>query len=245
MSEARDSMERELEVVKLELDQDGSPVSIEPRGWFVCIVPGLVKQWWHPFVHQRHKHVFAMRPAGPGQWTLFEPWWHRLLAATITSEQARKFLIWGARGDVLHVREAVPGRGSQVRGWMTCATLASYLLGRNYWVWTPHGLYKLLLREPGVCRVDVSALLRLDEAQLADASLVIAACEECTPGAPQAAARGAEAVLHELRPRPRARLGATGRAAAGHSIWRRRQALNPSRRARNRCPTPRAWEHSC
>ena len=86
---------------------------------------------------------------------------------------------------MLHVREAVPGRGSQVRGWMTCATLASYLLGRRYWVWTPHGLYKLLLREPGVCRVDVSALLRLDEAQLARASLVIEACDECTPGAPR------------------------------------------------------------
>lgn len=116
------AMERDLDLIKLELDKDGSPVAIEPRGWFVCIVPGLVKQWWHPFVHERHKHVFAMRPAGPGQWTLFEPWWHRLLTATITSEQARKFLMWGAHGDVLHVREAVPGRGSQVRGWMTCAT---------------------------------------------------------------------------------------------------------------------------
>ena len=185
MSDARDPVERDVDVIKLELDQDGSPVTIEPRGWFVCIVPGLVKQWWHPFVHERHKHVFAMRPADPGQCTLFEPWWHCLLMANITSEQARKFLIWGARGDVLHVREAVPERGSQVRGWMTCATLASYLLGRKYWVWTPHGLYKLLLREPGVCRVDASALVRLDEAQLAAASLVIEACEECAPGAPK------------------------------------------------------------
>jgi hypothetical protein len=124
-----------------------------------------------------------MRPAGLGQWTLFEPWWHRLLTATISSEQARKFLVWGARGDVLHVREAIPGAGSQVRGWMTCGALAAYLLGRKYWVWTPHGLYKLLLREPGVCRVDVSALVRLDEAQLTNASLVIEACDECKPGA--------------------------------------------------------------
>lgn len=177
-----DSKERDLAVLKLELDQDGSPVTIEPRGWYVCIVPGLVKQWWHPFVHKRHKHVFALRPAAPGQWTLFEPWWHRLLTATITPEQARKFLIWGARGDVLHVREAVPGRGSQVRGWMTCATLTSYLLGRRYWVWTPHGLYKLLLREPGVCRVDVSALLTLDEEQLADAGRTVAECDECASG---------------------------------------------------------------
>lgn len=187
MSEAHleqhiDQMARDLETIKLEIDQDGSPVTIEPRGWFVCFVPGLLKQWWHPFVHERHKHVFALRPAGPGQWTLFEPWWHRLLTATITSEQARKFLIWGARGDVLHAREAVPGRGSQVRGWMTCATLASYLLGRKYWVWTPHGLYKLLLREPGVCRVDVSALVKLEVAKLDEAARVTVACDECRPG---------------------------------------------------------------
>lgn len=72
------------------------------------------------------------------------------------------------------------------RGWMSCAALASYLLGRTYWVWTPHGLYKLLLREPGVCRVAVSALVGLDEAQLADASSAIAACEQgCAPGAPE------------------------------------------------------------
>lgn len=190
MSEAReqhaDPRKHDLEEIKLELDKDGAPVTIEPRAWFVCFVPGFAKQWWHRFVHERHKHVFAMRPAGPGQWTLFEPWWHRLLTATITSEQMRKFLIWGVRGDVLHVCEAVPGRGSQMRGWITCATFASYLLGRKYWVWTPHGLYKLLLREPGVCRVAVSALLRLDEAQLADASLVIAACEEgCASGTPK------------------------------------------------------------
>ncbi len=84
MPEARDPLERDLEVIRLELDKDGSPVSIEPRGWFVCIVPGLVKQWWHPFVHERHKHVFAMRPAGPGQWTLFEPW-HRRRSKDATS----------------------------------------------------------------------------------------------------------------------------------------------------------------
>lgn len=190
LAEAReqcsDRRERDLAVVQLELDKDGAPVTIEPRAWFVCFVPGLQKQWWHRFVNERHKHVFAMRPAGPGLWTLFEPWWHRLLTATITSEQARKFLIWGARGDVLHVREAVPGRGSQVRGWMTCATLASYLLGRKYWVWTPHGLYKLLLREHGVCRVAVSALLRLNQGELAQASSVITACEAgCATGTRQ------------------------------------------------------------
>jgi hypothetical protein len=66
---------------------------------------------------------------------------------------------------------------------MTCAALAAFLLGRPYWVWTPHGLYKLLLREPNVCRVDVSVLLALDDAALAKGSRVIAACDECMPGA--------------------------------------------------------------
>lgn len=171
-----------MEDVELALDKDGEVVTIPPGGWYVCFVPGLRKQWWHRFVNNRHKHVFAMRPAGRGEWTLFEPWWTRLLTATITSEQARKFLLWGARGDVLHVYEAIPGRGSQLRGWMNCAALASYLLGRPYWVWTPHGLYKLLLREPNVCRVDVARLVELDRAKLAKASQVVMSCDECKPG---------------------------------------------------------------
>lgn len=170
------------DVFKLKVDNDGALVTLEPASWFVCFVPGLQKQWWHPFVHKVHKHVFALRPAGQGEWTLFEPWWHRLLTATVTSEQAKKFLLWGAAGDVLLVREAVPGSGSQVRGWMTCAALASYLLGRSYWVWTPHGLYQRLLREPNICPVDVSVLLTLDEAQIAAGSRKISACDECVTG---------------------------------------------------------------
>jgi hypothetical protein len=181
----RDHGRRDLETIALEVDQDGSPVTLEAGSWFVLFVPGLKKQWWHRFVNDRHNHVFAMRPAGPDEWTLFEPWWHRLLTATISSEQARKFLLWGARGDVLLVREAIPGRGSQVRGWMTCAALTSYLLGRPYWVWTPHGLYKLLLREPNVCRVDVAELLQRRADQLARGSRVIPACDHCLPGAPK------------------------------------------------------------
>ena len=86
---------------------------------------------------------------------------------------------------MLHVREAVPGRGSQIRGWMICAAFASYLLGRPYRVWTPHGLYNLLLREPNVCRVDVSRLVSLDAVELAKASEAIMACDECKPGAPK------------------------------------------------------------
>ena len=63
----------------------------------------------------------------------------------------------------------------------------------------PHGLPKLLLREPGVCRVDVLALVELAKERLANASLVIEACEECQAGRAEGPARGAEALLHELR----------------------------------------------
>lgn len=122
---------------------------------------------------------------------LFEPWWRRLLTDTITSMQAKKFLLWGARGDVLLVRESIPGRASQIRGWMNWAGLASYLLGRPYWVWSPHGLYKLLMREPGVCRVDVSALLEFGVEKIAAGSQDVpphAACDACArrarPGRP-------------------------------------------------------------
>jgi hypothetical protein len=173
------------QTIELNVDPDGALVTLEAASWFVCFVPGLDKQWWHPLVNKRHKHVFAIRPEGPDEWTLFEPWWHRLLTATITSMQAKKFLLWGARGDVLLVRESIPGRGGQIRGWMDCAGLVGYLLGRPYWVWSPHGLYKLLLREPGVCRVDVSVLLEFDAAKLAAGSRVIVACNGCAPGAPK------------------------------------------------------------
>ena len=176
---------RDMKTIDLIVDPDGALVTLEAAVWYVCFVPGLDKQWWHRFVNRRHKHVFAMRPAGPDAWTLFEPWWHRLLTATITSMQAKKFLHWGARGDVLMVRESIPGRSSQIRGWMNCAALASYLLGRPYWVWSPHGLYKLLLREPHVCRVDVSALLEFDAAQFEAGAPHITVCEKCMPGAPK------------------------------------------------------------
>lgn len=141
------------------IDEHGSPVSLEPRAWLICFVPGLKRQWWHRFVHRKHKHVFAILPGGDGTWTLVELWWTRLLVATISDTQAVKFLRWAAMGDVLSVREAVPGRGSQFRGWMNCSTLTAFLLGRSYWVWSPHGLYRRLLREPGVKRVDVDAVL--------------------------------------------------------------------------------------
>lgn len=173
-------------VATLQLNPDGSLVHLAAGDWFVCFVPGIDSQWWHRFVNKRHKHVFAMRPVGDGKWTLFEPWWTRLLAATISSEQAKKFLRWGTKGDVLLVREAIPGRGGQVRGWMNCAALAAYMLGRPYWVWTPHGLYRRLLREPNVCRIDVSQLLKDDLSKLgSEESRDVPACDECRPDQPK------------------------------------------------------------
>lgn len=85
---------------KLQLNPDGSLVQLDPADRFVCFVPGIDRQWWNPFVHKRHKHVFAMRPAEICKWTLFEPWWTRLLTATVTSEQIEKLLRWRALGDV-------------------------------------------------------------------------------------------------------------------------------------------------
>lgn len=172
--------------VGLRLNPDGSLVQLEPGSWFVCFVPPIAPEWWHPFFHPVHKHVFALRPAAPGEWTLFEPWWSRLLTATVTTQQATQFLRWGARGDVLLVKEAIPGKSSQVRGLMTCAALAAHLLGRPYLVFTPHQLYKVLVREPGVCHVDVSALLHMDLTTLSSAnSRVVEACEFCDSDPPQ------------------------------------------------------------
>lgn len=170
-----DSAAKALNAIRREVDRNGSPATIEARIWLVCFVPGIKKQWWHPLVHKTHKHVFAMRPEPDGRWTLLEPWWHRLLTASLSAEQAHKFLMWAAAGDVVAVREDIPGKGSQVRGWMTCAALVSYLLGRPYWVWTPHRLFRLLLRELNVWSVDVLALLALGSAGLSAAVQAIAA----------------------------------------------------------------------
>jgi hypothetical protein len=170
-----DSAAKALNAVRRETDENGSPTTIDARVWLVCFVPGIKKQWWHPLVHRTHKHVFAMRPEPDGRWTLFEPWWHRLLTASLSTEQARKFLMWAAAGDMVAVREDIPGKSGQVRGWMTCAGLVSYLLGRSYWVWLPHGLYRLLLRELNARRVNVFALLAVVPAELSAAALAITA----------------------------------------------------------------------
>jgi AefR-like transcriptional repressor, C-terminal domain len=141
------------------LDEYGSLVTVDPADWIVCFVPGLQRQWWHRFVHHRHKHVFAMRPTSTGSWLLVEPWWTRMMVTILPPADAVRFLRWGATGDILRVREAVPGKASQLRGWSNCAVLSAFLLGRSSWAWTPHGLYRQLLREKSTRRGDVKQLL--------------------------------------------------------------------------------------
>jgi len=141
------------------VDQYGSLVTVPPAEWLICFVPGLQKQWWHRFVNARHKHVFAMRPTDTASWILVEPWWTRLMVTLLPSADAVKFLRWGASGDILRVREAIPGHGNQARGWSNCAVLSSFVLGRASHTWTPHGLYRQLCREKGVKHENVEDLL--------------------------------------------------------------------------------------
>jgi hypothetical protein len=145
--------------VTIEIDRDGSPVSKQPTEWFVCFVPGLQRQWWHRFAHLKHKHVFAMKTVGNGQWILFEPWWTRIMVTTLGIDEAARFLRWGSAGTVLRVRERIPGNGNQWRGWSNCSVLTALVLGRSYWTWTPHGLYERLLAEDGVEPVELAPFL--------------------------------------------------------------------------------------
>lgn len=140
-------------------DENGSLVTLAPVEWIICFVPGLQAQWWHRFVFSKHKHVFAMRPTNTGSWILVEPWWSRMMVTVLPPADAVKFLRWGGTGDILRVREAVPGHASQVRGWSNCAVLTAFVLGRRSFTWTPHGLYRQLLREKDTCREGVEDLL--------------------------------------------------------------------------------------
>jgi hypothetical protein len=144
----------------IETDANGSPLAIPPATWLICFVPGLRRQWWHRFADARHKHVFALRSLGNGTWLLVEPWWTRMMVNVLTLDEAVKFLRWGAMGDILMVRESIPGCGSQFRGWANCSVLVSFLLGRSYWTWTPSGLYRKLLAEPDVEAMDVACFLK-------------------------------------------------------------------------------------
>lgn len=178
---------------KVELNPDGSLVEIEPGSWFVGFVPQIEREWWSFLAHETHKHCFALRPAGRRDWIVFESWWRRVLVATIDEEAAAKYLRWGHEGDVLLVREEVPGRSNQVRIWVNCANLIAHMLGRAYWVWTPHGLYRRLQREPGTCHVDTSVLLGRDLSEIgSDGSRVVRACGHCLPETQQPGRRGTE-----------------------------------------------------
>jgi hypothetical protein len=143
------------QALAIQIDSDGSPVSVPAANWLVCFVPGLKKQWYHRFTHEKHQHVFAIRMVDACHWLLVEPWWTKMLVSVLTLDQAQEFLRWGTAGDVLQVREVVPGRGSQVRGWSNCAVSIAFLLGRSYRTWTPHGLYRRLVAESGTQAVDV------------------------------------------------------------------------------------------
>jgi hypothetical protein len=143
----------------IEIDANGSPVTLAAADWLVCFVPGLRKQWWHGLVSAKHKHVFAMRMVDENTWLIMEPWWTRNMVNVLSFDQAVQFLRWAAAGDIIKVREAIPGRGSQTRGWFNCAVLVSFMLGRRYRTWSPHGLYKRLKEEPGAQVIDVSRLL--------------------------------------------------------------------------------------
>lgn len=148
-----------VRVSGLDVDAYGAPVTFGPARWLVCFVPGLRHQPWHRLVHRTHKHVLMLRRNADDTWTLFEPWWTRLLVRSIRADQAVKYLRWAALGDALLVEEDVPGHGSQLRGWANCASLAAFVLGRPYQVWSPNGLFRRLLAEEGVKRVDVRAML--------------------------------------------------------------------------------------
>lgn len=147
------------ESLDIDIDANGSPVTLPEAEWLICFVPGLREQWWHRFAHARHKHVFAIRKLENGSWLLVEPWWTRLMVNVLTFEQAFKFLRWGDAGHILKVRESIPGRGTQMRGWSNCAVLMAFLLGRSYWTWTPDGLYRRLVADAGVESVDLLPLL--------------------------------------------------------------------------------------
>jgi hypothetical protein len=140
-------------------DENGSPVTLDPVDWYICFVPGLRRQWWHRFAHHKHKHVFAIRPMSTGSWLLVEPWWTRMMVTTLAPADAVKFLKWAATGDILRVREAIPGQASQLRGWSNCAVLTAFVLGRASRAWTPHGLYRELLRENETRHVSLEQVL--------------------------------------------------------------------------------------
>jgi hypothetical protein len=143
----------------IEVDVNGSPASVPAAEWFVCFVPGLKRQWWHRFTKAKHQHVFAMRMVDGSRWILVEPWWTRMLVSVLTMDQALKFMRWGATGDIVQVREDIPGCGNQIRGWSNCAVLIAFLLGRSYWTWTPHGLYRRLMTERSARPVDLGQWL--------------------------------------------------------------------------------------
>ncbi|MGH8177516.1 MAG: hypothetical protein ACREV5_14745 [Steroidobacter sp.] len=50
----------------IEIDANGSPVTVQEADWLVCFVPGLQRQWRRRYTHAKHKHVFALRIVDEG-----------------------------------------------------------------------------------------------------------------------------------------------------------------------------------
>lgn len=167
------------------IDEYGSLVTAAPADWIVCFVPGLQRQWWHSLVFSRHKHVFAIRPLSGGNWLLVEPWWTRLMITVLSPADAMKFIKWGGTGDMLRVREEIPGKASQIRGWSNCAVLTSFVLGRSSRAWSPSGLFKELLRDKETRRETMEMLLQSHFPSTKDRRLSIAA--PTGPAGPHAA----------------------------------------------------------
>lgn len=148
----------------LDVDRYGCVVPARAGSWLVCFVPRFGERWWYRWVPGVYKHCFALRYQG-GQWVVFETWWTRIFVAAVTSAEATRYLLLAAKGEMVLVPEHIPGTGGQVRGWMTCAGMIAYMLGRPYWVWTPSGLCRKLKSEATAKPIDPIAILT-DEGQI-------------------------------------------------------------------------------
>jgi hypothetical protein len=141
------------------IDEHGSLVTADPVDWIVCFVPGpattVVASVGSPRAQARVCHEAR------GRWQLAA---RRAVVDTPDDHdpvagRRHQVSTVGATGDMLRVREAIPGKASQMRGWSNCAVLTAFLLGRRSWAWTPNGLYRELLRDKATRRVNADQLL--------------------------------------------------------------------------------------
>lgn len=100
----------------IEIDVNGSPVTVEEAHWFICFVPDFSGNGGIPSPTPGTSMCSRCAWSTTIRGWLVEPWWTRLMVNALTLHEAMRFLRWGAAGDIPEVREAIPGRGSQVRG---------------------------------------------------------------------------------------------------------------------------------